>query len=248
MRGVQSRTPSSTGFTIVELMLVIAVIVVLASMTIVTYNGIQRRSAASMTQRTVADALKTLQMYYAFNKEYPSNIADTEYVPPLTVAVALYTNSPQIPVYHDLDSDQNAQLFLNACNGFMPITDGATEYNNECIYNGNNEHIKGVLTSNEVIFGPEINQSEFVLTCGAACTAAQNDIIDRFLQQGGTFPVTVPKHGSVLPAPAMTDAGGATAFCVQGTAAKYADIAYHAMTTSSAPEEGQCPPSELHYP
>ena len=124
MRGVQSRTPSSTGFTIVELMLVIAVIVVLASMTIVTYNGIQRRSAASMTQRTIADALKTLQMYYAFNKEYPSNIADTEYAPPLTVAVALYTNSPQIPVYHDLDSDQNAQLFLNACNGFMPITDG----------------------------------------------------------------------------------------------------------------------------
>ena len=145
-------------------MLVIAVIVVLASMTIVTYNGIQRRSAASMTQRTVADALKTLQMYYAFNKEYPSNIADTEYVPPLTVAVALYTNSPQIPVYHDLDSDQNAHLFLNACNGFMPITDGATEYNNECIYNGNNEHIKGVLTSSEVFFGPEINQSEFVLT------------------------------------------------------------------------------------
>lgn len=202
-----------------------------------------------MTQRSVADALKTLQMYYVFNKEYPANIADTEYAPPLEVAVALYTNAPQVPVYHDLTDDQNAQLFLNACNGSMPITDGTTEYNNSCVYNGNNEHIKGVQSSNVVVNGPEITQSEFVLTCGAVCATAQQKIIDTFLQEGGTFPVPVPKKGSTLPAPTMETNGPATSFCVQGISGQYADIAYHATTTASAPEEGQCPPNPLlHYP
>ena len=99
------------GNTLVEIVIIIAVLAALAVTVIVAHNGVQRRAADTQTRQTVADALKNLQLHYVVNKSYPSNIAGTEYAPPLSVAVALYTNAPQTPVYDNLTSEQNAQLF-----------------------------------------------------------------------------------------------------------------------------------------
>lgn len=238
------------GFTLVELLIVSTVIAVLASISLVAYMGMQRRSADSSVMRTIADAQKTLQTFQVFNRYYPSNIANTDYAPPTTVAVVLYTDAPQKPVYSNLTSAQNAQLFLNACNGFMPVVDGSTTYNNSCVYNGNNAHIKGTASSNVVIHGPVFDQSDFVLTCGSACTTAQNQIITAFLDQGGTFPITVPKSGSVLPAPTLVTYGSATTYCLEGRSPTYANIIYHTTPGSaSMPELGPCPANpNLHYP
>lgn len=239
------------GFTIVELLIVVVILSVLATIGIVTYVGIQRHSADSVVMRTIADAQKTLQTFQVFNHYYPSNIASTDYAPPSSVAVVLYTDAPQKPTYTNLTSEQNAQLFLNSCNGFMPITDGGTTYRNSCIYNGNNAHVKGTLASNTVIQGPMIYQSDFVLDCGQACTNAQNSIITSFLQQGGTFPITVPKFGSTLPAPSgMIIGGSANTYCLEGRSPGYPDIIYHTTPESaSMPENGPCPANpSLHYP
>lgn len=237
------------AFTLVELLIVIVVIAILAAIVVVAYQGIQRRSADSVTVRTVSDALKNLQVYYANSRAYPSNVADTEYLPPLTVAVRLNTDAPQSPLYSGLTPDENAQLFLNTCNGFMPTTDGTNTYNTVCVYNGNNAHVKGTVSSNVVIKGPQINQSDFVLTCGAACTTAQNNIISTFLSQGGKFPVIVPKKGSTLPAPAMQNTGDATRFCIQGQSAQFDDIIYHSNSEKQLVEAGPCPNDPvLHYP
>lgn len=237
------------GFTLVELLIVIVVIAILASILIVSYIGAQRRSSDALVKQTVSDAMKHLQLYNVFNKYYPSNIANTEYAPPITVAVALYTNAPQTPVYENLDAGQNAQLFLNSCNGFMPIVDGGTTYNTSCIYNGNNMHVKGQVASNVVINGPTINQNDFVLSCGSACSSAQSQIVSTFLAQGGSFPITVPKSGSTLPAPTLSTTGPASDFCLEGRSPQFVDIIYHTVPNSSGPESGPCPTSgTLHYP
>lgn len=248
LRRVDSHKKRS-GFTLIELIVVGVVIAVLTAITIVTYNGSQRRAMDVQVQQTVSDARKSLQVYYAFNSNYPPNIANTEYAPPLTVAVVLYTDAPQMPVYANLTADQNAQLFLNACNGFMPIVSGGTTYNTSCVFNGNNEHVKGEVGSNVVIKGPVINQSDFKLICGAACDQAQNSILTTFLAQGGTFPVNVPKQGSALPAPtSLQITGPASRYCIEGRAPQYTDIVYHA-TEQAAVNKGPCPSDPaLHYP
>ncbi len=226
-----------------------SVIAIISTIAIVVYLGVQHRSSDSVVQASVSDAQRILQTYYAFNQYYPSNIANTEFTPPLSVPMALYTDSPQVPVYRSLTSDQNAQLFLNSCNGFMPITDGVTVYNNSCSFDGNNLHAKGTGASNVVIQGPVIQQSDFVLICGSACTTAQASITSTFLSQGGTFPITVPKKGTTLPAPTLQTTGNASRFCLEGRSAAFTDIIYHMTPSSSGLESGPCPTdAALHYP
>ena len=47
-----------TGFTIVELLIVVVVIAILASITIVSYNGISTRAKESAAQSAISQVLK----------------------------------------------------------------------------------------------------------------------------------------------------------------------------------------------
>lgn len=55
------------GYTLVEIVIIIAVLAALAVTVIVAYNGVQRRAADTQTRQTVADALKNLQLHYVVN-------------------------------------------------------------------------------------------------------------------------------------------------------------------------------------
>jgi prepilin-type N-terminal cleavage/methylation domain-containing protein len=245
------------GFTVVELIIVIVVLGVLAAIMIIGYGGIQRRSHDSIARYTVADAYKVLQNYYIDNKNYPSNIANTEYTPPQIVSVALWTNAPQTPVYSNLSANQNAQLFINSCASMIAGLSGFTG----CTYSGNNLHASGTQSSNVVVQGPTINApgnntggTPFDLGCStgpnpAECSSAQSSIVSTFLAQGGTFPVTVIKSPSTLPAPTDVTTGAATTYCIQAQSSQYIDIVYHAIPSSPGPEPGPCPNGlGLHYP
>jgi prepilin-type N-terminal cleavage/methylation domain-containing protein len=61
------------GFTIVELLIVIVVIAILASVTVVAFNGVQERATYSATQRKFQDALKAIMLYHADKGEYPNS-------------------------------------------------------------------------------------------------------------------------------------------------------------------------------
>lgn len=60
-----------SGFTIVELLIVIIVIAILAAISIATYNGIQDRARMTKTIATVTNYEKILELYYANNGTYP---------------------------------------------------------------------------------------------------------------------------------------------------------------------------------
>jgi len=60
-----------SGFTIVELLIVIVVIAILAAITIVAYNGIQQRANNSRRVADIQAAAKAVNLYYAQNGAYP---------------------------------------------------------------------------------------------------------------------------------------------------------------------------------
>ena len=62
---------TSRGFTIVELLIVVVIIAILAAITIVAYNGIQRRARASAASSSLAQAQKKLELYKVDNSTYP---------------------------------------------------------------------------------------------------------------------------------------------------------------------------------
>lgn len=71
---------SVSGFTIVELLIVIVVIAILAAITIIAYNGVQNRAQVSALQADFSNAKKKLLLYQVDNTQYPST------VPQLTAA------------------------------------------------------------------------------------------------------------------------------------------------------------------
>lgn len=61
-----------SGFTIVELLIVIVVIGVLAAITIVAFNGIQSRAKSAKVQQDLKSMQKLVELYKAENGSYPS--------------------------------------------------------------------------------------------------------------------------------------------------------------------------------
>jgi type II secretion system protein G len=68
---------SARGFTIVELSIVIVVIAILASITIVAYNGIQMRARDSQRRSDVTAITKALELYYIDNGKFPNGSGST---------------------------------------------------------------------------------------------------------------------------------------------------------------------------
>ena len=62
----------SKGFTIVELLIVIVVIAILATLVIVTFTGIQQKARDNQRQTDIAALNNHLAAYYATNGNYPT--------------------------------------------------------------------------------------------------------------------------------------------------------------------------------
>ena len=71
----------NSGFTIVELLIVIVVIAILATISIVAYTGIQNRAKTSSGQSLASQVEKKAQAFYTINNRYPDNFAGFASVP-----------------------------------------------------------------------------------------------------------------------------------------------------------------------
>lgn len=62
-----------SGFTIVELLIVIVVIGILAALVVTTFSGIQRKARDSERQTDINAVHSQVEAYYAQNGRYPTN-------------------------------------------------------------------------------------------------------------------------------------------------------------------------------
>lgn len=66
---------TSSGFTLVELIIVIVVIAILASITIVSYNGVTQRANIARAQTTLKQAQQYIELHQIEHNEYPDNLS-----------------------------------------------------------------------------------------------------------------------------------------------------------------------------
>lgn len=70
-----TRWRKQMGFTIVELLVVIVVIGVLATITVISFSGIQERAIVASLQSDLNNAAKKLKIDYVLNGAYPATLA-----------------------------------------------------------------------------------------------------------------------------------------------------------------------------
>lgn len=68
MEAIRSR---SSGFTIVELLIVVVIIAILAAITIIAFNGVQNRANDSALSQNATVVSKAVTMYQVDNSKYP---------------------------------------------------------------------------------------------------------------------------------------------------------------------------------
>lgn len=73
----QHKVLKLSGFTIVELLIVIVVIAILAAISIVAYNGIQERARFAAMRSDLSSLNKAIQLYFAEKGSYPITLGGT---------------------------------------------------------------------------------------------------------------------------------------------------------------------------
>lgn len=105
-----------TGFTIVELLIVIVVIAVLAAISVIAYTGIQNRAADAAVQSDLRSIATKIRLYYVDNDTYPNGGANTAFPAGITHTVnrqAYDTNGVNL-YYCTVHTGSNARFALAA--------------------------------------------------------------------------------------------------------------------------------------
>lgn len=84
----------NTGFTIVELLVVIVVIGILAAITMVSYSGVKNKADTAKNQSNASSIQKAVASYYASNGSYPAWTTDS---PGTIGAINATTNVAKAP-------------------------------------------------------------------------------------------------------------------------------------------------------
>lgn len=124
-----AKNKQHSGFTIVELLIVIVVIGILAAITIVAYNGIQNRAKAATLATDLSSAATQLKLDHANTSLYPATIAAAN-------GGAGLKASPGTTYRYSVNNTTNPQSFcLSATEGtvFYSITEGTSPAAGSCV-------------------------------------------------------------------------------------------------------------------
>lgn len=104
---------TTSGFTIIELLIVIVVIAILAAISVVAYNGIQDRTNDTAVQNDLSRSARNVELYRVDNNRYPKSYTDlvsmkTTGYPIVATQAAYNTSTNNYAFCYDPTGDGNS--------------------------------------------------------------------------------------------------------------------------------------------
>lgn len=256
---------TARGFSLVELLLVISVIGILAAITVVGYNGIQRRGGQTAMINDLAHAAELLEASYLKSNVYPSSLPSE-----LTTSPNVSLSVTTVGTYSGLTASQNSLLLYDTCKQMVAEGKGSglnnggnpEDYLTDCVIYNSDEflHIPGWSTiigdgkfyvpisstalddkADSITYNNSYNNGKAIVQ------SFLHELNDRFVAQGGTYPVTTfwDNDNSPIPKPTLplvTPTGGwltTTDYCAQARHTQFSDLTWY-IKPDSKPTEGTC--------
>lgn len=199
------------GFTLIEIMIVVTIIAILATIGVVSYNSLQNRAK---TATIISDVTNATTVFEQYALKHKGALADAAYLRDnLTTSSDNIVMNVQVhnalPLYVGLSSVQNGALFYTICNDLIAEGKGRStnnggqqeSYFTSCnVYNNNRVEVHGwssrdinlpVASSTLPDIVSSINYNE---SWRPGRDQAEKDFYQewhyRFLAQGGTYPIS----------------------------------------------------------
>jgi prepilin-type N-terminal cleavage/methylation domain-containing protein len=180
-----SKKLNKSGFTIVELLVVIVVIGILAAITIVTYSGITNKATVASLTSDLDNASKLLKLDQVTNMNYPANLAAANGGRGITASSGTtyqyVVNNNISPQSFCLAATKNSQTYkttesfapaLGDCTNYLPVL--YLDANNPASYPGSGTNWTDLSGSgnNGTLVGGAYKQNDYLVCDG---TAGGND-------------------------------------------------------------------------
>lgn len=255
-----------TGFTIVELIIVIAIIAILATISVIAYNGIQKNAATKTVQSDLEQVSAEMQrLAIANNGVFPVTLQTSIQASPRVTLTLKHSGSVNYygggsgltPVQNGVLMAQICQDLVNENVGKGVNQGGQTNaYITGC---GNWNHDSMQVTGwDSRVYGTPVSDTTLL---NYADTFTTNDtynkihetvvrnfyheLVSRQLRQGGYYPVTsfwdswaTPMNGGVITQPLPTPQSQPW-YCVEASYAGYSDVLWH-VTDELKLKSGSC--------
>ncbi len=255
--------PDKQGFTIVELLVVIAVIGILTAIGIVSYSGVQRHSVEAVVQTGLKEGHDQMEILQLRTGAYPTALPE-DIKPSPDVTFQLVTSS--LPHYSGLGTVQNGVLFQKVCadligEGYGTGTNNGNQseqYVTACnVYgraamqiNGWNAHDFNVPIDSATVrdwYEANISYDSYRPHHKTDVVTFASALSSRFTAMGGSFPVTSfwdpwasPGNGvAKVDLPEPDASGGGETYCLQATSTRFSDVVWH-VSPSGRVMNGAC--------
>ncbi|MFZ2835786.1 MAG: discoidin domain-containing protein [Candidatus Saccharimonadales bacterium] len=159
------REAVNTGFTIVELLIVIVIIGILAAITIVAYNGIQERARAATLSSDLQNGAKQLKLHYATTNSYPATMAEANEGKGLK-------SSDGVMLRYSVNGDSFCLSAVNSTSSYMVTEQGAPS-SGSCVNialgaSSTNTYLTDGLTTSNPYYGIAPGLASVTVTLGSA--------------------------------------------------------------------------------
>lgn len=257
------RSPIS-GFTIVEVLIVVVVIAILAGISVVAYSGIRVAALRTAAQHDLKTISTAMQIERIEKGSYPADIPETVRQSGGNVTSTIKW-SGKITRYTSLTAVQNGVLLADICQKLIDEGVGRAANQGGAIQNyvtgcGNwNRSSMQVTAWNTRVWNTPVSSQQLLqyaqnFTSSDTWNASQvtvvknfyNQLVERHLAMGGTFPVTsfwdswaTSGNGGVMYQNLPEDVETKESFCVEATIEGRPDLIWH-IDEDDVMREGAC--------